>query len=197
MAKKNVTNSNEQKFSKYLSYILRHAPESIGLTLGESGWVLVRDLINAINKSQDNNYIVDIDVLKQVVKHDEKQRYSLKDNDTYIRANQGHSVKDLNMNYEPIQPPDLLYHGTSIDNYKKIKESGCIKPMSRQYVHLSSDIKTASKVGARHGKAIVLVIDSRQAYEDGVTFYKSENNVCLSESVDVKYIKGSTIASNV
>lgn len=197
MAKKNVTNSNEQKFSKYLSYILRHAPESIGLTLGESGWVSVSDLINAINNSQDNNYTVDINVLKQVVEHDEKQRYSLKDNDTYIRANQGHSVKDLNMNYEPIQPPDLLYHGTSIDNYKKIKESGCIKPMSRQYVHISSDIKTASKVGARHGKAIVLVIDSRQAYEDGVTFYKSENNVYLSESIDVKYIKGSTIASNV
>lgn len=185
---KAVTPKNKKEFSQYLSYILRHKPGDIGLELADGGWVLTDALIKAINE-KSVHWSVDLDTLKDVVDTDNKQRYSFKEEFKFIRANQGHSVKNLNMGYTPVKTPDELYHGTSEENYSKIKESGHILPMSRQYVHLSPDKGTAAKVGTRHGKLVILVIDVKQMQCDGLEIYKSENGVYLTKEIDVKYIK--------
>lgn len=183
-----VTSKNKREFSQYLSYILRHKPGDIGLELVDGGWVLTDELIKAINE-KSGHWNIDLDTLKDVVATDSKQRYSFKEDFKFIRANQGHSVKNLNMGYVPVKAPDELYHGTSEENYSKIKDSGRILPMSRQYVHLSPDKDTAAKVGTRHGKLVIIVIDAKQMQCDGLEIYKSENGVYLTKEVDVKYIK--------
>lgn len=189
MSKKRLT-----EISKYLSYILRHNPGSVGLRLDCNGYVSTSLLIEAINKSEDNNIKdLDFDTLKFIVDTDEKQRYSFKERgyDDYalIRANQGHSIAGLEIYFEKVNPPEELYHGTSKENYAKIKESGAIKPMSRLKVHLSSSLDTAFSVGKRHGDPVVLGIDTRAMQKDGIEFYISENKVFLVNRVDTKYIK--------
>lgn len=183
-----VTSKNKKEFSQYLSYILRHKPGDISLELADGGWVLTDELIRAINE-KSGHWNIDLGTLKDVVDTDNKQRYSFKEDFKFIRANQGHSVKNLNMGYVPVKAPDELYHGTSEENYSKIKESGHILPMSRQYVHLSHDKDTAAKVGTRHGKLVIIVIDAKQMQCDGLDIYKSENGVYLTKEVNVKYIK--------
>lgn len=183
-----VTSKNKKEFSQYLSYILRHKPGDIGLELADGGWVLTDELIRAINE-KSGHWNIDLGTLKGIVDTDNKQRYSFKEDFKFIRANQGHSVKNLNMGYAPVKAPDELYHGTSEENYSKIKESGHILPMSRQYVPLSPDKDTAAKVGTRHGKLVILVIDAKQMQCDGLEVYRSENGVYLTKEIDVKYIK--------
>ena len=177
----------EQVFSKYLSYLLRHHPEALNLKMLDGGWVNTQSLIEAINKSKSNEFYISLDDLKEVVANDKKGRYSFKQEFEFIRANQGHSIKGLVMDFEEVVPPDVLYHGTSEDNYHKIIESGCIKPMSRQLVHLSKDFETAIVVGKRHGKAVVISIDSKKMHEDGIKFNLSTNGVYLVNSVPVQY----------
>lgn len=185
----NRTPKNLLKFSKYLSYILRHKPEDIGLKLEEDGWVSVDKLI--YNLWAYGDYCVNIEVLQQIVNEDEKGRYSFKGDYEYIRANQGHSIQDLKMNFEEFVPTGDLYHGTSSDGVGKIFESGAIKPMSRQYVHLSKDVATAKKVGSRHDTlySIVLVIDAKGMYEKGFKFYQSTNGVVLCKEVPTEYVE--------
>lgn len=191
--KKPITPKNEQQFSKYLSYILRHHPEDIGLELLQDGWVDTHKLIEAINNSSNNKYFVALYQLIHIVDTDNKQRYSFKaskDNEyAFIRANQGHSIKKLSMNFKEVTPPRYLYHGTSIDSYNKIVESGEIKPMSRQMVHLSKDFETATNVGKRHGKPVILTIDTEKAMQDNKKFSISENGVYLVDVLNTKYIK--------
>lgn len=182
------------EISKYLSYILRHNPGSIGLRLDSNGYVSTARLIDAINESEDNNIKgLDFNTLKLIVDTDEKQRYSFKgrgyDNYALIRANQGHSIVGLEICFEKVNPPEELYHGTSKENYDKIKESGAIKPMRRLKVHLSSSLDTAFSVGKRHGSPVVLGIDTKAMQKDGIEFFISENKIYLVDRVDAKYIK--------
>lgn len=193
MNKQKITDKNKEQFSKYLSYILRHNPGQLGLVLGRDGYVSTEKLIDAMNNSSVCKYTVELLDLKKIVESDEKQRYSfLGDADSsylYIRANQGHSVKDVKMNYQVVKPPSVLYHGTSVENSELILDSCEIKPMSRQFVHLSQNIDTAIKVGKRHGKPVVFKIDTEKAYNDGVKFYLTENNIYLVESISTKYLE--------
>lgn len=187
-----ITSKNKQQFSKYLSYLLRHNPEDVGLKLGKDGWINTHELIEAINTSENNKYFVALYQLVNIVDADEKKRYSFKsdgdDSYAYIRANQGHSIKDLDIEFKEVIPPKYLYHGTSEKTLKSILSSGELKPMSRQMVHLSKDAETATNVGKRHGKPVILAIDTEKATQDGIKFYISENGVYLVDKLSTDYI---------
>lgn len=174
------------KLSKYLSYLLRHNPGDLDLNMDSNGWVSCKELIEKIHKQ--GKYIINIDILKLIVKEDEKQRYAFSKNGEYIRANQGHSI-NVNMEYSPIVPPDILYHGTDERFVKSIIEAGGLSPMSRQYVHLSQNVNTALAVALRHGMTpIIFHLDAKRMYKDGIKFYKSENNVYLCDFVPQCYL---------
>ena len=172
------------KLSVFISLILRHKPETIGITIDEYGWANVKELIDGINNSGKT---INMDILEEIVRTDEKNRYSFNKDKTKIRANQGHSIP-VNVELKEKTPPDILYHGTATRFLENIKQQG-IKSMSRLYVHLSKDQETAFKVGDRHGKSVVLIIDAKRMHNDGIKFYLSENNVWLTKYIDSKYIK--------
>ena len=170
-------NSNE--ISKYIALILRHKPETIGISLDEHGWADVTGLIEGISKSYDFN----LEMLEEIVATDNKQRYAFNEDHTLIRANQGHSVP-VDVELEEVQPPEILYHGTGEKYVKSINEQGLV-PKSRLYVHLSVDRETAVKVGQRHGKPVVYEVNSGCMQRDGFTFYRSVNGVWLTKAVPV------------
>ena len=145
---------NFKETSKFISLILRHKPEVIGITLDEHGWANVDELIAGISKTQP----IDMAMLEQIVAEDEKQRYSFNDDHTLIRANQGHSIP-VDVELEEKEPPEFLYHGTGEKYVASIEAQGLI-PKSRLYVHLSSDVDTARRVGQRHGKPVVYIVKS-------------------------------------
>ena len=168
--------------SKFISLILRHKPETIGITLDEHGWANVDELIAGIAKTRDFN----MEMLEEIVRTDEKQRYSFNEDKTLIRANQGHSIPvDVELKKEI--PPEYLYHGTGEKYVGSIEKQGLI-PKSRLYVHLSADIETAKKVGTRHGKPVVYRIASGKMNDDGYEFYKSVNGVWLIKAVPIEYM---------
>lgn len=173
----------DDKLSVFISLILRHKPETIGICLDEHGWENVDELIDGINHVGRK---IDMEILEEIVRTDNKQRYSFNENKTLIRANQGHSIP-VDVELKEKQPPKVLYHGTASRFLDSIMQEG-LKPMSRLYVHLSSDMETAMKVGKRHGEPVVLIINSEEMYKDGIEFYLSENGVWLTKSVDKKYI---------
>lgn len=173
---------DNKTISKYISLILRHKPETIGITLDEHGWANVNELIKGINKT----YPLDLDTLKKIVAEDEKQRYSFNEDKTLIRANQGHSIP-VDVELEELTPPPVLYHGTGEKYVSSIEKKGLISK-SRLYVHLSPDPETAIKVGKRHGKAVVYKIDCQRMYDDGFKFYLSKNGIWLTEIVLPKYL---------
>lgn len=179
---------NYETMSKFLSLVLRHRPDILDLNMDKAGWVSVDELIDNLNK--DRNEPVNLEDIKRIVATNNKQRFDIikRDNCLYIRANQGHSIKDLDMEYEPVNPPDILYHGTGKKYLNNILKEGLL-PKNRQYVHLSSNIETAISVGQRHGKPVVLEIDSKKMSEDGIIFYCSKNKVWLTNFVDKKYLK--------
>lgn len=171
------------KLSVFISLVLRHNPDAAGVQLDEHGWANVDELIKGIN---DTGRRIDIDILDEIVKTDNKQRYFFNNDKTLIRANQGHSVP-VDVELEEKQPPEYLYHGTADRFMGSIMAEG-LKPMSRLYVHLSKDKETATKVGKRHGKPVVLQIKSEEMWNDGIKFYLSQNGVWLTKYVDKKYI---------
>ena len=142
--------------SKLLSLILRHDPAKAGLTLDASGWVLIDDLLSGLDRIKRP---ISRELLEKVVKDNDKKRFTISDDGLRIRAAQGHSVS-VSLGLEAVVPPDELYHGTATRFLDAILSSG-LKPMSRQHVHLSADIVTATKVGQRHGKVAILNIDAR------------------------------------
>jgi putative RNA 2'-phosphotransferase len=144
--------------SKYISLILRHQPEAIGITLDEHGWADVQELIDGINRS--DGHTLDMELLEEIVRTDEKQRYSFNEDHTLIRANQGHSIP-VDVGLVEKNPPDILWHGTGERYVSSIDAQGLISK-SRLYVHLSLDMETARKVGSRHGKPVIYEIDCRQ-----------------------------------
>lgn len=175
---------NTTKVSKYLALILRHKPEVAGISLDAHGWADVKDLINGISRT----YQFDIEMLEEIVKTDNKQRYSFNKDKTKIRANQGHSV-NVDVELEEAEPPEFLYHGTADKYVDSIRESGIMKK-SRLYVHLSADHDTAVMVGKRHGKPVVFCVKSGCMYVDGYKFFKSKNGTWLTDFVPVKYLEG-------
>ena len=157
--------------SKYMSLILRHKPETIGISLDEHGWANVEDLITGIAKDNEFN----MEILEEIVRRDEKQRYSFNEDKTLIRANQGHSIP-VDVELEEWVPPEILWHGTGEKYVESIDREGLISK-SRLYVHLSKDEDTAIKVGSRHGKPVIYNVKAKQMYDDGYKFYLSVNGV--------------------
>lgn len=168
--------------SKFISLILRHKPEAIGIKLDEHGWADVDELISGVSATR----LFDMAMLEEIVATDEKRRYSFSEDKRLIRANQGHSVP-VDVELRRVAPPEYLYHGTCERFVPSIEEQG-LRRMSRLYVHLSSDADTAMKVGARHGKPVVLRVSAGEMERDGYAFFLSENGVWLTESVPPKYI---------
>ena len=178
-----MISKEDMKASKFLSLVLRHKPEEIGLQLDEYGWIVTNHLIGGIN---GKGYNIDISDIERIVTEDDKQRYSFNEDKTKIRANQGHSIS-VNLELNPVEPPIMLYHGTS----KRVLNSICvdgITKQARQYVHLSADIETASKVGKRHGELVIFEVYSEQMYEEGYEFYLSNNGVWLTDFVPSEYL---------
>ena len=170
--------------SKFISLILRHKPETIGISLDEHGWADVQEMIQGINAA--GNHHLDSELLEEIVRTDEKQRYSFNEDHTLIRANQGHSIP-VDVELEKKTPPALLYHGTGEKYTASIDEQGLI-PKSRLYVHLSSEPEIARKVGSRHGKPVIYAVDCATMAEDGFSFYLSVNNVWLTKEVPARYL---------
>lgn len=182
--KMNDTNKNLKRQSKLLSLILRHDPAKAGLELGEGGWVRVDDLLKGIaNMGRGMSRAR----LEEVVAENDKKRFTLSDDGEMIRAAQGHSV-EIALNLQPKLPPPSLYHGTATRFLEAILEDG-LKPMSRQHVHLSQDVETAVKVGSRHGKPVVLIIDTRAMRSRGMEFYQADNGVWLTNAVSPEYFE--------
>jgi len=169
--------------SKFLSLVLRHKPETIGIKLDPQGWVSVADVVGGMIKA--GKTVNSLDII-EIVLDDEKGRYSLKDNDTMIRANQGHSIK-VDLGLVAQQPPKDLFHGTTERFVDTILKEG-LKPMQRHHVHLSADVETAEQVGSRRGKVHIFTIKTAQMIADGFKFYKSENGVWLVDKVPPEYL---------
>ena len=169
--------------SKFLSLILRHQPDAAGIALDRQGWADVPALLAGMQKA---GHPVTAEMLEEIVRTDEKQRYSFNAEHTKIRANQGHSVH-VELGLEPVQPPETLWHGTASRFLDSIMQEG-LKAMSRQYVHLSPDEETARKVGQRHGKPVILRVDAGQMHRDGFLFYRAENGVWLTDYVPREYL---------
>jgi putative RNA 2'-phosphotransferase len=167
--------------SKYFSYLLRHEPESVGLSLNENGWASIDELIE---KTVD--FKLNRDLIEIVVGTNDKKRFSISDDGLQIKANQGHSI-DVDLELTPIQPPQFLVHGTAERFVEAIRVQGLNK-MQRHHVHLSESKAVAENVGSRYGKSVLLNISAKEMFDDGFKFYKSANNVWLVDSVSPKYI---------
>lgn len=170
--------------SKFMSLVLRHQPETAGLTLDAAGWVSVHDLLAGLVRA--GKPITHTD-LEHIVATNAKKRFEFSDDGTSIRASQGHSV-DVDLNYEPKEPPPILHHGTATRFLESIQVQGLLK-MQRHHVHLSAETKMTMQVGARHGKPVLLTILAADMYQAGHTFYLSTNGVWLVEHVPVNFIR--------
>ena len=173
----------EKATSKYISLILRHKPETIGLILDEHGWADVQELIDGVSRTHP----LTKELLEKIVAEDEKMRYSFNEDKKLIRANQGHSIP-VDVELKEMKPPDVLYHGTGEKFVSGIMEKGLI-PKSRLYVHLSEDVVTARKVGQRHGKPVIYTVKSGEMEKDGYKFFRSVNSVWLTKEVPVQYLE--------
>lgn len=171
------------KKSKFLSYVLRHHPEKIGLELDENGWA---DTANLLEKLNTEGQTWNLESLKFIVDNNNKKRFAFSEDFMKIRANQGHSI-EIDLALKPKSPPEILYHGTAILNILFIKKQGLLKG-NRQHVHLSTDESTAKQVGRRHGKPVVLVVKSGEMNRKGHLFFLSENGVWLTEAVPAEFL---------
>lgn len=170
--------------SKFLALVLRHKPETIGLTLDDHGWADIDTLLSCF---QSHNKNITREELNEIVATDNKKRYTISEDGKKIRAAQGHSVQ-VDLQLDQKEPPNALYHGTADRFLDSIMRNGLL-PQSRNYVHLSADINTATIVGKRHGKPVVLELDIPAMKSDGKVFYQAENGVWLTNCVEPKYLK--------
>jgi putative RNA 2'-phosphotransferase len=169
--------------SKFLSLVLRHRPDSIGLSLDAQGWASIDALIAAATA---HGHPLDAELLHEVVVGSDKQRFALSTDGLWIRANQGHSV-EADLGLPDTEPPELLYHGTATRFAASIRAQGLL-PNERQYVHLSPTQLIAREVGARHGKPLVLTVLARKLHDTGQSFYHSPNGVWLTRSVPSRFL---------
>lgn len=176
---------DHKEISKFLSYVLRHKPESIGLSLDKEGWAVISDLILCAAK---DGYALTNNLICDIVATSDKKRFTLSDDGLRIRAAQGHSTSQVHIDYQEKTPPCFLYHGTATRFIPSIREQG-LRAMSRQYVHLSSDESTAIQVGKRHGEPVVLKIKAQEMHEQGFKFFQADNGVWLSEHIPYRFIQ--------
>ena len=174
---------NFTKISVRLSWLLRHCQTPLYISLN-GGWADVNTIISVL---REKNPEFDLEALKQIVAEDEKGRYSFDATGTKIRANQGHSIPGVVIEMEAPEPPEFLYHGTATRFLDTIMKDG-LKPMSRQFVHISPDYATAVKVGSRHGKPVVLKVRAKDFVADGNELYRSSNGVWQAKEVPPEYL---------
>lgn len=172
-----------KKLSKALSYVLRHDPDSIGITLEEGGWTNVDLLCKSMTRSERP---LTREILEQIVLDNDKQRFEFDSEKKRIRARQGHSV-EIDLLLDPVEPPAVLFHGTAKHQLDSIFEKGIIKG-NRHHVHMSTNRETMMSVGARHGKPIVLQIDAKSMYVNGHQFFVTGNSVWLTDNVPTQYL---------
>ena len=170
--------------SKFLSLVLRHKPEVLQLKLDGEGWAKIDELIK---QSQSTQHPLTVDIIKKVVQSCDKQRFKLSKDEKRIRANQGHSI-DIDLSLQPVTPPDVLYHGTAARFLSQILDQG-LKKQTRQHVHLSTSKETATKVGSRYGKPVILAIDAKSMHQNSISFLRSDNGVWLTDNVPAIYLK--------
>jgi putative RNA 2'-phosphotransferase len=169
--------------SKFLSFVLRHAPERIGLTLDTAGWVEVDELVEAATRAGTP---LDRATVERVVATGDKRRFALSGDGSRIRANQGHSVP-VELGLPPVVPPETLFHGTATRSLPSIRRSG-LRPGTRTHVHLSPDEATARAVGARHGAPTVLRVRAREMHRAGHVFFEAANGVWLTDAVPAEFL---------
>lgn len=171
--------------SKYLSFILRHQPEAIGLVLDPEGWVELDALIEAANRA---GKCLTRELVHEVVSSNDKKRFTLSDDGRLIRAAQGHSTTSVAIQHVPTVPPALLYHGTATRFLDSILKEG-LKPQARHHVHLSPDRETAANVGGRHGKLVILEVAAAEMHARSHAFYQADNGVWLTDEVPRKFLR--------
>lgn len=174
---------NLKQISKFMSLVLRHKPETIGLHLDEQGWAAIDELIEKMNEKGAG---VDKAIIRLIVDTNDKKRFAFNEDQSRIRASQGHSI-DVDLGLVPVTPPDILYHGTAVRFLEAILQDGLLK-QNRQHVHLTALKETAITVGGRHGKPVVLEVNAAEMAKAGFEFYLSANNVWLVEIVLPEYI---------
>lgn len=170
--------------SKFLSLVLRHQPEVIGMKLDAEGWLPISELIANANERGKS---ISLELLHEVVAKNDKKRFALSDDGLRIRASQGHSVEGVELNLAPRVPPGELYHGTVANFIERIRQEGLSK-RARNHVHLSADLETARKVGSRRGIPILLTVDSARMNAAGYPFHLSANGVWLTDNVPAEFI---------
>ena len=181
--KSTMNEKDLKKVSKSLSYVLRHRPDTVGLELGDGGWVDVEELIDAFQTAGKK---MSQQLLEDVVANNDKQRYEFSQDGKQIRARQGHSV-DVDLGYQSATPPDVLYHGTATRNLESIFQGGLNKG-NRHHVHMSTNKETMLNVAKRHGKPVLLSINTKQMLIDGFEFFLTGNDVWLTDHVPPDYI---------
>lgn len=167
-----------------MSYALRHKPERLGLEVDSAGWVDIQQLL--LGLQQKGFPEITLDIIHEVIRTNDKRRFSVSTDLTRVRAAQGHSIP-VDLGLYPQRPPSELFHGTAERNFQSIKEQG-INKGTRHHVHLSPDFLTAKTLGNRKGKSIVLTIATNAMYADGHSFFKSDNGVWLTDFIPPQYI---------
>jgi putative RNA 2'-phosphotransferase len=173
-----------KKKSKFLSLVLRHQPDKIGIKLDQAGWVDVDVLMAALSCHRKG---ISRATLEEVVRTNDKQRFSFNDDGTRIRANQGHSV-EIELGYEPATPPEILFHGTPQQFVEIIAEQG-LKKMNRHHVHLHVDVETSTAVGQRRGQPVLLNVRALDMHQAGHEFFVTPNDVWLTDHVPTEFIE--------
>lgn len=176
---------NLTKLSIFISMILRHRPEVIGIALDEHGWADVDQLIDGVRRHREPDF--DRAALDEIVATDNKQRYSYSEDGTLIRANQGHSIP-VDVELPQAEPPEFLWHGTGEKYVESIDRQGLL-PRSRLYVHLSADTDTARVVGKRHGRPVIYRVHTGRMAAEGYIFFRSVNGVWLTKAVPAEYLE--------
>ena len=178
-----MASQSDIRLGRFISLVLRHDPSAAGIALDDHGWAVVDDLLAGMNQ---RGHRIDYATLCRIVAENDKSRYSFSDDGQRIRANQGHSI-DVDVELMVAIPPSKLFHGTAERFLDSIKREGLTR-QQRQYVHLSTDVDTATKVGKRHGAPVMLRVDSAAMTRDGHTFWLSRNNVWLTDAVPWRYL---------
>ena len=180
-----MENGRRVRLSKFLSFVLRHQPEVVGLSLDAAGWVEVDALLRAC---AEHGRRMSPEDLAEVVRENDKQRFAFSEDGRRIRASQGHST-DVALGYAEAEPPEVLFHGTVARSLPSIRDKGLTR-MKRNHVHLSPDEATAKSVGGRRGRPVVLRVRAREMRAAGHVFYRTDNGVWLTEAVPSAFIDG-------
>lgn len=179
-----------KRISKFLSLVLRHRPETIGVVLDDAGWTLVEELLSAMRRSGRG---ISREELDAVVRENDKQRFAFDETGLLIRAQQGHS-RPVELGYKPAVPPDVLFHGTPRQFVEAIRAGG-LQKQSRHHVHLHAGEETATAVGRRRGEPVVLTVDALRMHRDGFAFFVTPNAVWLTDHVPPEYLQIPPVSS--